>query len=225
LREYESAFINAFKEKDSAGKRKGLQDMMVALVKSVGDKMKGFSGKETVVYYEEIMKKAWQQVEAAQTPEVRAEAYSEAVDWTMLDRDYDTRTRRAFGSGPVYMPYWWWRADPTVGRPATTIARSTARSSIPSAPGAGGKSTTLTLPSLPGANAAASVIGSVKAFSSGVVGNMASFTGAVTNKTNPLPKPAPSTFKSGGGGSGGGHSCACACACAGCACACAGGGR
>ncbi len=226
LREYESAFLNAFNEKDVNKRRRDLQDMMIALVKSVGEKMKGFSRKESLVYYEEIMKKAWQQVEEAQTPEVRAEKYSEAADWTMLDRDYDTRTRRAFGSGPVFMPSWWWRADPGVGRPATTMARSSARSGMPSMPSGGSKSTTVTLPSLPGSNAAASVIGSVQAFSSGVVGNIATFTGAVTNKTNPLPQPTPSTFRSGSGrSSGGGSSCACACACAGCACACAGGGR
>ena len=46
---------------------------MVALVKSVSTKMKGFSRKETVNYYKEIIEKAWKQVEEAETPEVRAE--------------------------------------------------------------------------------------------------------------------------------------------------------
>lgn len=224
LRDYEKAFLLAFKDTTAAQRRKKLQDMMVALVKSVGEKMKGFSRKETIAYYEEIIKKAWQQVEDAETPEVRAEKYSDAADWTMLDDDYDTRTRHTFGTGPVFMPTWWWRTDPTIrtaGRAAGTTLKA------PSAP-SGGKSTTVTLPSLPGSNAAASVIGSVQAFSAGVVGNIASFTGNVTNKTNPLPKPTSSTFRSTGGrGSSGGSSCvcACACACAGCACACAGGGR
>ncbi len=224
LRDYEKSFLEAFKQTDKAQRRKLLQDMMIALVRVVGEKMKGFSRKETVTYYEEIIKKAWQQVEDAQTPEVRAEKYSAAADWTMLDKDYDSRTRQTFGSGPVFMPYWWWRTDPTVGR---TMGGSVARSSA-STPSAGGnRSTTVTLPSLPGSDAAASVIGSVQAFSTGVVGNIAAFTGAVTNKTNPVPVPTSSTFRGGGGGSsgGGGHSCACACACAGCACACAGGGR
>ena len=39
--------------------------MMVALVKTVGEKMKGFSRKETLVYYEEIINKAFKQVEEA----------------------------------------------------------------------------------------------------------------------------------------------------------------
>jgi len=224
LREYETGFLQAFRETSATTRRKKLQDMMIALVKVVGEKMKGFSQKESVAYYKEIVNKAWQQVEQAETPEVRAEKYSEAVDWTMLDKDFDTRTQRTFGSGPVFMPSWWWRADPTISRTAgRTVGGAAARGSGASVP-SGGKSTTVSLPSLPGSNAAASVIGSVQAFSAGVVGNLTSFTGAVTSQTNPLPKPAPSTFRSSGGG-GGGHSCACACACAGCACACAGGGR
>jgi hypothetical protein len=156
---------------------------------------------------------------------VRAEKYSDAADWTMLDKDYDTRTRRTFGTGPVFMPTWWWRADPTIRTAGRTVG-SAGKSA--SAPSGGGKSTTITLPSLPGSNAAASVIGTVQAFSAGVVGNIANFTGNVTNKTNPVPKTTSKTFRSTGGrGSSGGSSCvcACACACAGCACACAGGGR
>ena len=223
LREYEKLFLEAFRGKSGSPRRKALQDMMIALVKSIGEKMKSFSRKETVQYYKEIMEKAWNQVEGADTPEVRAEKYSEAVDWTLLDRDYDQRTRRVFGPGPVFMPMWWWRTDPAIGRTAGTVRSGSKTSSIPS----GGKSTTITLPKLPGANAAASVVNTVTAFSTGVVGSMASFTSGVTNKTNPVPKTSSSTFRSSGGRGGGSFSsgCACACACAGCACACAGGGR
>jgi hypothetical protein len=222
LRDYETIFLNSFKETKSAARRKQLQDMMVALVKSVSTKMKGFSRKETVKYYEEIINKAWEQVEKAETPEVRAEKYSDAVDWTMLDRDYDQRTRRVFGSGPVYMPYWWWRADPTISRTSTgrSVGGSATRGSKSFVP-SGGKSKTITLPRLPGSNAAASLTNTVTAFSAGVVGNLTSFTSGVTNKTNPLPK----TSSISRSGRSGGSSCACACACAGCACACAGGGR
>jgi hypothetical protein len=227
LRDYEKSFLEAFRKTDKNNRRKALQDMMIALVRTVSEKMKGFSRKETITYYKEIIDKAWQQVEDAQTPDVRAEKYSETADWTMLDKDYDSRTRRVFGSGPVFMPGWWWRTDPSIGRTASMGAPVAKTSS--SAPSGGSKSTTVTLPSLPGSDAAASVIGSVQAFSAGVVGNLAAFTGAVTSKTNPVPAPTSSTFRGGGGGGGfsggGGHSCACACACAGCACACAGGGR
>lgn len=222
LREYEVAFLNAFKTDKPGARRTILQDMMVELVKTVSKKMKGFSLKETVVYYEEIIKRAWLQIEEAQTPEVKAEKYSEAVDWTVMDKDYDQRTRRTFGTGPVFMPGWWYRADPTI---RSTSTPTTGRSG-PKMP-SGGLSKTITLPNLPGSNAAASVINTVTAFSAGAVGNLTSFTDGVTTRTNPLPKPSSSTFKGGGGKSGGGFSggCACACACAGCACACAGGGR
>ena len=226
LRDYEINFLKAFKGTKSAARRKQLQDMMVSLVKSVSTKMKGFSRKETVKYYEEIVNKAWEQVEKAETPEVRAEKYSDAVDWTMLDKDYDQRTRRVFGTGPVFMPYWWWRADPTINRPSTgrSVGGSAARGSKSSVP-SGGRSKTISLPRLPGSNAAASVTNTVTAFSAGVVGKLTSFTSGVTNRTNPLPKTSSSTFGSTRSGRSGGSSCACACACAGCACACAGGGR
>jgi len=217
LNPYEIDFINAFRKPESE-RRKALQDLMISLVQSVGLKMKGFSQKETVDYYQKIIKTAWQQVESAGTPEVKSQSYAENIDWTMLDNEYDTRTRRTFGTGPVWMPGWWWRVDPSIPRSTTA-----GKVSVPS----GGKSTTINLPRLPGADAAASVIGTVQAFSSKVIGNVTNFTGGVAAKTNPLPVATSSGYKPrSGGGSGGFHSsCACACACAGCACACAGGGR
>jgi len=144
----------------------------------------------------------------------------------MLDQDYDQRTRRMFGGGQVFMPYWWWRADPNISRSSTSrsVGGSAARGSKSSIP-SGGRSKTITLPRLPGSDAAASVTNTVTAFSAGAVGNLTSFTKGVTNKTNPLPKPSSSTFGSGGSRGGISGGCACACACAGCACACAGGGR
>jgi hypothetical protein len=215
---YETDFLAAFAETDAIRRRKLLQVMMVNLIKSVGEKMKGFSKKETVTFYEDIMRRAWEQVEQAATPEVKGQVYEEVMDWTMLDNKYDDRTRQTFNS-PVFIPapIWWWRYDPTFARPST-IGTSTA--SAPSMPSLGG-GRTVSLPSLPGSAFAASVVNGVQNFASGVLGNVSTFTSGVTNVTNPVPPP--STYRSSGGG--GGHSCACACACAGCACACAGGGR
>jgi hypothetical protein len=168
------------------------------------------------------MRRAWEQVEQAATPEVKGQVYEEVMDWTMLDKKYDDRTREVLSS-PVFIPTpsWWWRYDPTVMRPTTigTSAAGYTASSVPSS--SGGR--TVSLPSLPGSAFAASVVNSVQGFASGVLGNVSSFTSGITNVTNPPPPP--STYRSSGGGGGGGHSCACACACAGCACACAGGGR
>jgi hypothetical protein len=160
------------------------------------------------------MERAWQQIEAADTPEVKSQLYVEALEWTMLDKDYDQRTQRTF-TGPVIVPMWWGRYDP-VFRP--TAGGSTSTMSVPGSLG-GGRS------SVPGAAFAASVVGSVQGFSSRVLGDVRSFTSGVTNRTNPVPKSTSSSSSWKGGGGGGGRSCACACACAGCACACAGGGR
>ena len=213
LHQYEKDFLKAFGEKTPAPRRKLLQDMTIALVRSVSDKMKGFSRKESMEYYKSIMEKAWAQVEAAATPEVKSQKFDENLEWTMLDKDYDDRTRRTF-TGPVYMPTWWGHYDPTYsGRTAMPTSSGKSLSSA----GGGAKS-------LPGADFAASVVGGVQGFSNKVLGSLNGFTEKVTGTTNPPPKPPPSSGRSGGGSRSGGG-CACACACAGCACACAGGGR
>jgi hypothetical protein len=209
LYEYELNFLKAFQEKDANTRRNQLQEMTVNLVRSVSEKMKGFSRRETLEYYKSIMEKAWGQVEAADTPEVKSQKFDEGLEWTMLDREYDNRTRRVF-AGPVFVPMWWGRYDPA-WRGGTT----TTPASMPST-GRGSSA-------LPGADFAASVVGGVQTFSQKVIGNVGDFTSRVTNVTNPPPPP-PKTSGGFRGGSGG-RSCACACACAGCACACAGGGR
>lgn len=216
LRSYETDFLEAMQNPQVGAQRRGLQDLMTKLVQSISEKMRGFSRNETVTYYQDIMKKAWQQVEQAQTPEMKMKSYDDAMDWTMLDRRFDDRTRETFGTGPVFLPVWWGRFDPAIGRGSVSTP-----SSIPSVgnqPPQG-----VSLPTIPGGDFAASMVGGIQSFSGNVVGDLTAFTGGVTQKTNPVPKPTPSSTRSGGGG--GGRSCACACACAGCACACAGGGR
>jgi hypothetical protein len=215
LHPYEEKFLAAFTEKNKARKRKALQTAMIDLVNSISKKMKGFSRKETVAYYKDIVKRAWAQVEAAETPEIRSEKYSDNIEWTMLDKDYDERTRDVFRTGPVFIPVWWHRYDPGIPRTTpTTVARPTSASP--------GKS--VSLPHLPGSDFAASVVNGVQSMSAGVVGSLTSFTNGVTQKTNPPPVRT-SSGRGFSGGSSGGCACACACACAGCACACAGGGR
>lgn len=215
LRFYEVKFLEAFEIRDKRKRQDALQEMFIALVKSVQNKMRGFSRKETIAYYKEIVNRAWKQVEEAETPEVKSEKFSEALEWTMLDRNYDDRTRRVFERGPVYAPTWWHRYDPvSPRRSASTLA-----SSMPSSPKA---PTYTSAPRLPGSDFAASVVNSVQNVSASVIGNLTDFTSKITNKTNP-PHVASSSSKS--SRSGGGCACACACACAGCACACAGGGR
>jgi hypothetical protein len=212
LHEYEQDFLNAVKETDPRRRRDLLQEMTVKLVRSVSEKMKGFSRQETTEYYKRIMEAAWEQVQKANTPEVQREFFEQQLEWTMLDRDYDDRSRRVF-QGPIFIPYWWGRYDPTYRTgPISAPGRGV---SAPGQPSGSGRT------SLPGADFAASVVGGVQTFSQKVIGNINDFTSRVTNVTNPPPKPT----SSGRSFSGGGRGCACACACAGCACACAGGGR
>ena len=216
LHAYEVKYLGAFKKTKKSSRRKALQAAMVDLVKSVSKKMKGFSRKETVAYYEDIVKRAWTQVEASETPEVKSEKFDEVMEWTMLDDDYDRRTRDVFRTGPVFVPVWWPRYSPTYSRPVSTGGGRV------SSPSTGGGQ--VSLPHLPGSDFAASIVGGVETMAAGVVGSVTDFTGGITQKTNPPPVRT-SSGRSSGGRSGGGCACACACACAGCACACAGGGR
>ncbi len=210
LYDYELNFLKAFKLDAPQARQAELQGTMVALVKSVAEKMKGFSRKETQDYYKNIMEQAWAQVESAQTPEVKSQAIDQNLEWTMLNRNYDQRSQRVF-TGPIFLPIWWGGYDPMY-RAAPTMTGA-APASLPTG---GGRSS-----SLPGATFAASVVGGVQTMSSKVIGNLNSFTNGVSKVTNPPPPPSTSGGYRGGGGGG----CACACACAGCACACAGGGR
>jgi hypothetical protein len=220
LQPYEEEFLVAM-QKPKKEQRTDIQTMVINLVNTVSKKMKGFSRKESIVFYKDIMEKAWNQVEVAQTPEVKSEKFDENIDWTMLDKNFDNRTKDTFGTGPVFIPNWWWRFDPGV-RPVSTGTTSPGKVVASPTPVGSGK-TTVNLPSLPGADFAASLTNGVQSFAAGVVGNVTNFTNGITNKTNPIPKSTSSGRSSSGGGGGG--SCACACACAGCACACAGGGR
>jgi hypothetical protein len=220
LQEYEVDFLKAMEPgKNAAERKRGLQDVLVNLIKSVTNKMKGFSHKETVAYYEDIMRRAWEQVESAGTPDVKMEKFDEYIGWTMLDNKFEDRTRTVFRptAGPVFVPVWWGNYDP-VYRSSGSMPIST-----PSIPSGSGGSRTIQLPNLPGSDFAASVTNGMQTFAAGVLGDLTAFTGGVTDRTNPMPKPSSSGGYRGGGG--GGRSCACACACAGCACACAGGGR
>jgi hypothetical protein len=221
LRAYETEFLEAMAKKNGGERQRELQKLTINLVQSVQKKMKGFSLKETKDYYHSIVKQAWNQVETAETPEVKSEKYADNLEWSMLDKDFESRTRRTFSTGPVFLPVWW-----TLYRPSSAPSISPGRvSSTPTSVTVTHSRGGISLPTLPGANFASSVVTSVQNTASKLVSNITSFTGGVTKTTNPPPPS--SRVSTGGRPSSGGRSCACACACAcaGCACACAGGGR
>jgi len=220
LHPYEEEFLEAFKAPKKK-QRTALQKMMLNLVNSVSKKMKGFSRKESIAYYEDIMRRAWKMVEEAETPQVKSEYYDQTLEWTMLDDEYEDRTRRTFTGGPVFVPMWWPRYSPSYRKSfGGSVSTGTSVGGSIGKPSGGG---TPSLPHIPGSDFAAGVINGTTGMAAGAVGNLTSFTTGITNRTNPIPV----STRSGSGGfrGGGGSSCACACACAGCACACAGGGR
>ncbi|MGD8398785.1 MAG: hypothetical protein PVG11_08000, partial [Anaerolineae bacterium] len=211
---YERRFLSAV---DDDGKldEKVLREMAIDLIGDVNKKLTGFSRRETKAYYEDIAARAWKQVAAADTPEVLGERWSEGLEWTMLDDDWEDRTRDVFTGRPVVVPSWWWFYRPW----STGADRVSTPGRTPSMPTPAGGGTPVTLPTLPGADFANTVVTGIENAANTVVSSVEGFTGGVTQTTNPPPKSSSSSSR------GGGYSCACACACAGCACACAGGGR
>jgi hypothetical protein len=224
LRGYETAFLESIKP-DGSLNEKELQAALVKLVKAVNKKMKGFSRKETVAYYKSIVERAWDQVEAATTPEIKSRYFDQGLEWMMMDDDFQEESKRRLGTGPLLMPPWW-----AYYRPWVPMVRSTRTASSGAGRGSGrstaargsGGGRQITLPTLPGAAFASAVVGGIERSADGVVSRLESFTGGVTQRTRPAPK---STGSRSSSHRSGGCACACACACAGCACACAGGGR
>ena len=228
LNDYEKDFIAAMQMPSDKEKKTKMRDSMHRLILSVSKKVEGFSLEETREYYKSICDKAWQQVEAAETPELKSQLLGDNFGWAMLEEKPEKRIEQTFSSYDFYPPRWWWRVDPGYRRPSYSP-------SFPEPSGGGTtsddskrspSSTPTPMPVLPGAMFVRSITDSAKNLGSSLVGNMSQFKSTVKNRTNPAPAYTPSSsHRHGGGGSSGGSSCACACACDSCACACAGGGR
>ncbi len=208
---YERRFVKAI-QADGSLDEPEMREMVIDLIGDVNKKLTGFSRKETKAYYQDIAARAWQQVEAADTPEVLGKRWSEGLEWTMIQDNWDDRTRQVFHDRPVVLPHWWWYYRPW------SAGTGSARPSMPTGSPLGGGGQ-VTLPTLPGADFANTVVTGIEGAANTVVSSVESFTDKITQSTNPPPKSSSSSRR------GGGYSCACACACAGCACACAGGGR
>ncbi len=158
-----------------------LGELAIDLIGDVNKKLTGFSRADTKAYYKDIAARAWQQVEASDTPEVLGKRWSDGLEWTMLDEEWDDRTRDVFHDRPVVLPHWWWGYRPWVA----TTAASRPSSPMPAPSGTG---TPVTLPTLPGADFANTVVTGVEGAASTVVGSIDRFTGGVTQSTNPPPK-------------------------------------
>ena len=148
---YERRFVEAIEENGRLDEQ-ALRDMIVDLIGDVNKKLTGFDRKETKAYYKDIAARAWKQVEAADTPEVLGKRWSEGLEWTMLQDDWDNRTRDVFRDRPVVLPNWWW-----FYRPWATSAGMPEPAARPSVSPSGG-GTPVTLPTLPGGAFANTVV-------------------------------------------------------------------
>jgi len=200
--DYEKEFIAAI-DADNRLNKSSLRPLFTNMIKGLQTKMAGFSRRETNMYYQSIMNKAWDQIKNAPKEKLPKEL-ADSLEWLAMDSEYESKLSPYTGD-TLFLPgrgYYWYQHFPQ--RAAGSAGAATPGKSY-------GQTVT---------GSASRFVQSMEVFSAALVGDAAAFTSAITRVTNPLP-----VATSSGSGSHGGSSCACACACAGCACACAGGGR
>ena len=212
LRYYEIDFLNAIKDDGKLSEEK-LAGTVMSLRDNVEEKMHGYCRRDTIDYYNDIVAKAWQQVEQAGAPELASNAYDEQLLWLLLDPNVQAHTQtafhdRAFEPNPLWLWYWYgythYHPHPTY-KPSTEIPTSSAKP-----------------PSIPGADFANNIATSLESTTNNIVVNIEKF----ANSIIPAPAAKASTEPTHHNATCvcACHACACACACVSCACACAGGG-
>ncbi|TET22622.1 MAG: hypothetical protein E3J78_02905 [Candidatus Cloacimonadota bacterium] len=207
LYDYEKDFMKAIGEKGKLIQKK-LKSTLVNLIKAVNKKTKGFSRKKTRQYYRGILNRAWVEIRAANTPELKSKTFDKNLEWLLMDDNYKSKMGETFSGTNIIAPLWWGHYQPAYARSTAGISPT------------GMKPSSVSMPTLPGAQFANSMVSGIEGFANKIVSNITGFQTSITSATNPVPV----SSRSGGWSSSGGG-CACACACAGCACACAGGGR
>ncbi|RLE80815.1 MAG: hypothetical protein DRJ52_05560 [Thermoprotei archaeon] len=127
MRSYERAFADAVLENGEIDSRR-LVKVFRALDRSLRTKMRGYCVKETVEYYEDIVKRAWEMVEEARLPEERFKTLAENLEWLLLDEEFSTRIRHVPEVVVRYDPYWdtyywwYWRSLPLPQQPAEEVS-------------------------------------------------------------------------------------------------------
>ncbi len=218
LRVYERKFLSCIKE--SKLDERCLVEVIKLLHKRLERELSGYSRKETLHFYDDLVDSIWRKVYEAYSSQDKLEIVKENLMWLLTDENFEKKLKRALkhrakgaevGGGGMIVPYppdiWIWLPGPW-----------------PTIPPTGPVSTSPSVPkvNVPGVSniekAADSIARSVEKVSSGVVKNIEEFSNRVAQAIVP---------------SGSGRvspvscacvSCACACACVSCACACAGGG-
>ncbi len=213
---YERMFIKTLNS-DGSVSRTQLKTALTGIIKTVARKMEGFSRSKTVQYYQQIMRRAEDEMLKADTPKQQIAAFDDHIEWVMLDEKYEERLR------PVrtwYVPYWYHHHFYPViwvgRRPGRAVVPPPTRV-VPSAPvpSSGSKTAPVAIPNL-----ADSFVTGVEGFANSMVTGFSGIADSIARiLVPPPPRPARATSSFSG------RSCACACACVSCACACAGGGR
>jgi len=204
LRYYEMLFAEAIREDGTLDDVK-LAKVINKLRKTVDTKVKYYCRKDTIEYYRGIVRRAWDEVEKAGTPRVKAELYNEKLLWLMMDEEFEEKTRRVMIEEEPIPPtyYWWWYYWMTR---QTTEAKPVKPSEV----------------GVPLYKMADSAVKSIERLANKIVSDIEKF----TNNLLPSPKPTSSRespiWRSGCVCAC--ASCACVCACVSCACACASGG-
>ncbi|MGA9753395.1 MAG: hypothetical protein WBS54_16585 [Acidobacteriota bacterium] len=96
--DYEQAFAKAVQDDGRISEKEAVA-VLTDLIKRVQEKMKGFSRKKSVLYYREIMRKAWEQV--------GSQDYAQAFEWMLLDKEFGQQAAQRFGNNPMPLPVWW----------------------------------------------------------------------------------------------------------------------
>lgn len=213
LRYYEIDFLNAVKE-DGALDEKLLAETITYLGRSVEEKLRGYCRRDTIDYYRKIVKKAWEQVDQAQTSELTSKLYDEQLLWLLLDPEHRERTQTAFKTHifePSPLWFWYWYSYQHYH------PRPTFRPNLDTPTEAG------TPPKIPGSEFADNIATAVENTSNNIVTNLEKFANAII-PTAPPPKTSHQPAHAKSSCVCACAACACACACVSCACACAGGG-
>lgn len=213
LRYYEIDFLKAIKEDGTLDEKKLAQTVMF-LRSTVEKKLKGYCRKDTIAYYKKIVDKAWNQVKAAQTPQLVSQAYDEQLLWLFLDPKLQDKTQsvfqnQTFNPNPMWFWYWYSTGDYQSKSPNRSITNPPTSTQKPI--------------SIPGADFANNIATAVENSANNIVVSLEKFANSILPpppKTRTSRQPA----RRSSGCDCACAACACACACVSCACACAGGG-
>lgn len=214
LHYYENWFIDAIVTSSLIGtlSDEKLSLLILKLRREVDEKVKYYCRVDTIEHYRKIVEKAWRQVNAAKTPEVKADAFNENLEWLMVAEGFRRRTKRMFSreeevpsQSSWWLPYWVVHHSPPSFR-------------------AGAEGRPVTPPTLQGSQFANAIVTTVESTVNGIVSNIEAFSKSLAPvaPSTRAETPSPPVVRSGCVCAC--ASCACACACASCACACASGG-